>query len=76
MSSAFSVDFLEPTSEFQMPVTFLVVAENIKCGHSFFSKIAGNISVINLSGFAETFTFSTPLPVGFRTLCNVIIKTT
>ena len=27
--SAFSIDFLEPTSEFQMPVTFLLVDKNI-----------------------------------------------
>ena len=35
MSSAFSIDFLEPTSEFQMPVAFLLVDKNTKCGHSF-----------------------------------------
>ena len=35
MSSAFSVGFLEPTSEFQTPVTFLLVAKNTKCGYSF-----------------------------------------
>ena len=30
MSSAFSIDVLEPTSEFQMPVTFLLVDKNTK----------------------------------------------
>ena len=42
MSSAFSIDFLEPTSEFQMPIdlTFLSVDKNTKCGYSF-SKIDG-----------------------------------
>ena len=30
MSSAFSIDFLEPNSEFQTPVTFLLVDKNIK----------------------------------------------
>ena len=30
MFSAFSIDFLEPTSEFQMPLTFLLVDKNIK----------------------------------------------
>ena len=34
MSSALSIDFLEPTSEFQMPVTFLLVDKNTKCGYS------------------------------------------
>ena len=37
MSSAFSIDFLEPTSEFQMPVTFLLVDKNIKAGIRFLS---------------------------------------
>ena len=31
--------------------------------HFFFFKIARKILVIKLSGFAETFTFSTPAPV-------------
>ena len=31
----FSIDFLETTSEFQMPVTFLLVDKNTKCGYSF-----------------------------------------
>ena len=35
MSSAFFIDFLEPTSEFQMPVTFLLVDKKTKCGYSF-----------------------------------------
>ena len=35
MSSAFSIGFLEPTSEFQTPVTFLLVAKNTKCEYSF-----------------------------------------
>ena len=35
MSSAFSIDFLEPASEFQTPVTFLLVDKNTKCGYSF-----------------------------------------
>ena len=35
MSSAFSIEFLEPTSEFQTPVTFLLVDRNTKCGYSF-----------------------------------------
>ena len=30
MSSAFSVDFLEPTSDFQTPVTFLLVDKKHK----------------------------------------------
>ena len=36
MSSAFYIDFLEPTSEFQTPVTFLLADKNTKCGYSFF----------------------------------------
>ena len=35
MSSAFSIDFLEPTSEIQTPVTFLLVDKNTKCVYSF-----------------------------------------
>ena len=35
MSSALSIDFLEPTSDFQKPVTFLLVDKNTKCGNSF-----------------------------------------
>ena len=35
MSSVFSIDFLELTSEFQKPVTFLLVDKNTKCGYSF-----------------------------------------
>ena len=34
-------------------------------GIHFLSKIARNILVINVSGFAEIFTFSTPAPMGF-----------
>ena len=53
MSSAFSVDFLEPTSDFQKPNNFLISGQ----------KIARKILVIKLSGFAEVFIFSTPAPV-------------
>ena len=35
MSSAFSIDFLEPISEFQTPVTFFLVDKNTTCGYSF-----------------------------------------
>ena len=35
MSSAFSFDFLEPTSDFQTPITFLLLDNNTKCGFSF-----------------------------------------
>ena len=62
MSSAFSIDFLEPTSEFQMPVTFLLVDKNTKCGYTF-SKIARKNLVIKLSGFADSSTFSTPVSI-------------
>ena len=34
-ASAFSIDFLEPTSEFQKHVSFLLVYKNTKCGFSF-----------------------------------------
>ena len=56
---AFSVDFLEPTSDFQTPITFLLVDKNTKCGYKF-SKIARKILVIKLSRYAEIFSFSTP----------------
>ena len=79
MSSAFSIDFLEPTSEIQTPVTFLWVDKNTKCGCSF-SKIAWKILVIKLSKFAEIFTFYS-CSYGFSfgqhcTLSNVIITMT
>ena len=60
MSSVFSIDFLEPTSEFQTPVTFLLVDKTQSVGIHFLSWIARNILVIKLSGFAEFFTFSAP----------------
>ena len=36
MSSAFSIDFLEPTIEFRSPVAFLLVGKKTKNGYSFF----------------------------------------
>ena len=45
MSSAFSIDFLEPTSEFQTHVTFLLVDKNTKGGYLFLSWIAKKILV-------------------------------
>ena len=30
-----SIDFLEPISDFQRPITFLLVDKNTKCGYSF-----------------------------------------
>ena len=32
---AFSIDLLQCTSELPMPITFLFVNENIKCGYAF-----------------------------------------
>ena len=55
MSSAFSIDFLEPTPVFQMPVTFVNVEENTKCGYSF-SKVDGKENfgkLIKLSGLLK-----------------------
>ena len=65
MSFAFSLDFLKPTSDFQMPITFLLVDKNTKYGFRFLNLnlITRKILVIKLSGFAEIFTFSTPAPV-------------
>ena len=63
MSSAFSIDFLEPTSDFQMPVTFLLVDKNIKCVYSFSKFDRKENLVIKLSEFAEIFTFSTSAPM-------------
>ena len=34
-SEIFSIDFHEPTSEFQMPVIFLLVDKHTKCVYSF-----------------------------------------
>ena len=60
MSSAFSIDFIEPTSEFQTPVTFLFVDKTQGLDIHFLSKITRKNLVIKLSGFAEIFIFSTP----------------
>ena len=35
ITSDLSIRLMLFTSEFQMPITFLFVNENIKCGHSF-----------------------------------------
>ena len=63
MFSAFSIDFLEPTSEFQTPVTFLLEYKNTKCGYSFSSSDPQKILIIKWPEFAEIFTFSTPAPM-------------
>ena len=63
MSSAFSIDFFEHTSEFQTPVTFYLVKKNTKYGNSFSKLDCKENLVIKLWGFAEIFTFSTPAPV-------------
>ena len=35
ITSDFSIDLLQCTSELQTPITFLFVNENIKCGYAF-----------------------------------------
>ena len=35
ITSAFSINLLQCTSELQTPITFLFVNENIKCGYAF-----------------------------------------
>ena len=35
MSFIYSIDFLEPNSDFQMPLIFLLVDKNTKCGYPF-----------------------------------------
>ena len=40
MSSAFSIDFLEPTSDFQTPITFLLVDKTQSVGIHFLNKIS------------------------------------
>ena len=63
MSSAFSLDFLKPTSDFQTPITFLFVDQNTKSVFIFLVRSQEKKMVIQLLGFAEIFTFSTPAPV-------------
>ena len=63
MSSAFSIDFLEPISDFQTSITFLLVDKTQSVGTHFLNKMARKILVIKLSGFAEILTFPTPAPV-------------
>ena len=65
MSSAFSVDFLEPTSDFQTPITFFLVEKKHKVGTHFFNWIARKILVIKLLGFAENFQFLYSSSYGF-----------
>ena len=50
MPSAFSIYFLEPTSEFESPVTFLLVDKKQSVDIHFFSKIARKTLVNKLSG--------------------------
>ena len=57
MSSVLSIDFLELTSDFQIPITFLLVDKKTKYGLHFLDYIAKKILVIKLSGFAENFHF-------------------
>ena len=59
MCSAFSIDFIGPTPEFQTPLTFLLVDKTQSVDINFLSYIARTILVIKFSGFAEIFTFST-----------------
>ena len=53
MSSAFSIDFFEHTSEFKTPVTFLLVEKNTKCGYSFSKLDHKENLVIKLSGLLK-----------------------
>ena len=64
MSSAFSIDFLEPTSEFLTPVKSV--------GIHFLSKIARKILATILSVFAEIFTFSTCEEIFSRLKANLV----
>ena len=57
MSLDFFIDLIEPTSDFQTAITFLLVDKNTSCGYSFFNWIISNIWVTKLSGFAENFVF-------------------
>ena len=61
MSSAFSIDFIEPTSEFQTPVTFLLEDKNTFI--YFLSKLARKVLELICQVFAEICTFSTPAPM-------------
>ena len=64
MYFAFSVDFLEPTLDFQAPITFLLNNKKTQCvGIRFLNWIVRNILVTNLSVFTEIYTFLTQEPV-------------
>ena len=74
MSFAFSIDFIELTSDFQTPVTFLLVDKNTKCilFHNWIIRnIFGN-KIVRIC--AEIFILLTPAPVVSVTLRNVIIN--
>ena len=53
MSSAFFINFLEPASEFQTPVTFLLVDKTQSVGIHFLSLDRKETFGNNLLGFAE-----------------------
>ena len=87
MSSAFSINFLEPTLDFQMPITFLLVHKNTMCGYSFSqldrNENFGNKNVGILLKFLRSLLLLTTSCSGrwFQfwstyTLCNVIIDMT
>ena len=63
MSSAFSIYFLESTSDFRIPITLLLVDKTQSVGIHILNYIIRQILEIKLSGFAEFFIFSTPAPV-------------
>ena len=63
MYFAFSVDFLEPTLDFQTPITFLLNNKKAQCVGIFFNWIVRNILVTNLSVFTEIYTVLTQEPV-------------
>ena len=56
---AFSVDFLDPTSDLQAPITFLLGDTNTS-GYLFLNWTARKSLVLKLPSFAKNFTFSTP----------------
>ena len=57
MTSTFCFCFLEPTSDFQAPITFLQVYKIHSVGIHFLNWIKRNILVIKIVEHAESFIF-------------------
>ena len=63
MASAFSIEFIELTSDFQTPLTFELVDKTQSVGIYFLNQITMKFLINKLLEFVDIFTFPTPAPV-------------